>query len=249
MIDVAIKAVKAGAEVSLKHFQNIPKISYKPDNSPVTIADKTAEIVIRGIIARKFPDHGIIGEEHPVTNPNSHYQWVIDPIDGTKQFIRQLPVWGSFIGLLKENQPVLGVVYFPCMGELFTAQKGKGAYLNGKRVYVSKTKDLKDAYLAHGWVKRLEKHGVLKGFMKLDREIYSTINLGPYTLGQLIKGNIDINIDGGGSIWDFVAPSIIVEEAGGKFTDFKGQKSFTSNNCVLTNGVLHDKVIKLLNSK
>lgn len=249
MLDTAIEAIKAGAAVSLKYSQKIPKVTYKPDNSPVTIADKTAEIVIRDIIARKFPDHGIIGEEHAPTNPNSPYQWVIDPIDGTKQFIRKIPTWASFVGLMKNNVPIIGIIYYPHFDEIYTAQKGKGAYLNGKRIHVSKTKDLKDAYLAHGWVKRLEKHGILKGFLKLDREIYSTINLGPYTIGQLIKGNIDINIDGGGSIWDYVAPSLILEEAGGKFTDFSGKKSFTSNNCVLTNGILHDKVIKLLNSK
>ena len=248
MLDVAIEAVRTGAQVSLKYFRHIPKVSYKPDNSPVTIADKTTEKVIRSIISRKFPDHGIIGEEHPPINPGSQYRWVIDPIDGTKQYIRRIPNWGSFIGLLKDNKPVLGVIYYPCFGEMYTAQKGQGAYLNGKRVRVSKVGELKNATMGHGTIKRFEKHQALEGLIKLDREIYSTINLGPYTIGQLVRGHIDINIDGGGSIWDFVAPSIIVEEAGGKFTDFKGKKSFTSNNCVLTNGILHDQVVKLLNS-
>lgn len=260
MLDVAIKAAKAGAETALKFFDKTPKIfsnssswknfvELKPDNSPVTIADKTAENVIRDIIGRQFPGHGIIGEEHPPTNPNSEYQWCIDPIDGTKQFIRKIPMWGTFVGLVKAGEPFLGAIVFPGANELYWAQKGKGAYLNGKKVRVSKVRELKNATMAHGTIKRFKKHNVLEGLMKLDEQIYSEINLGPYTIGQLIQGHIDISIDGGGQIWDFAAPAIIVEEAGGKFSDFSGKKSFFGNCSVMTNGLLHDKVVKLLNSR
>lgn len=249
MLDTAIEAAKAGSAVALRYFKNIPKVSYKADNSPVTIADKTAELKIRQVIAGKFPNHGIIGEEHPPTNPSSEYQWCIDPIDGTKQFIRKIPVWGTFVGLIKNGIPILGTIMYPSMNETYWAQKGKGAYLNGKKVHVSKVNKLSNATLAKGTMKRFEKHGVLAGLIKLDQETYSHVNLGPYTIGQLIQGHVDINLDGGGQIWDFVAPCIIVEEAGGKFSDFSGKKSFYSNCSVMTNGLLHSKVISILNSK
>ena len=247
MLDVAIAAAKAGTAVALSYYKKTPKVSFKPDNSPVTIADKTAELAIRAVIAREFPNHGIVGEEHPATNPDSAYQWYIDPIDGTKQFIRKIPVWGTFVGLMKNKVPMLGVICFPCMDEIYSAEKGRGAFLNGKKVHVSKVDKLKNATMAHGTMKRFEKHQVLGGLLKLDHQIYSEINLGPYTIGQLIQGHIDINVDGGGSVWDYVAPSIIVEEAGGKFSDFAGKKSFDSNCGVMTNGLLHRKVISILN--
>lgn len=249
MLDTAIEAARAASSLSLKYFKNLPKIKYKVDLSPVTIADKTTENVIRAIISRKYPTHGIIGEEHPPINPDSQYQWIIDPIDGTKQFIKHLPVWANFIGLMKDNEPILGIINYPCFSETYIAQKGKGAYLNGKRVRVSKTKKVSEAYLAHGWIKRMGNHNVMPGFLKLNRMIYSAINLGPYSIGELIRGNIDINIDGGGNVWDFVAPCIIVEEAGGKFTDFSGKRTFSSSNAIMTNGILHSEVVKILNSK
>lgn len=248
VIDVALKAVREGAQISIKYFEKIPKVIYKPDNSPVTIADKTAEKIIRNVISSHFPDHGIIGEELPPINPGSEYQWIIDPIDGTKDFIRKIPTWASFIGVLKAGKPYLGVIYYPCFDEMFHAEAGKGAYLNNSKTQVSKVKNLKDAYLAHSSIKRTNIHGKLANLVKITEMVYHERNFGSYSIAQLLKGNIDFEIAIGGSMWDFVAPSILVQEAGGTFSDISGKFSYTSNNMVLSNGLLHDKVIKLLNS-
>lgn len=248
MIDVALRAAREGAQISLKYFAKIPKVIYKPDNSPVTIADKTAEKVIRSVISKHFPEHGIIGEEFPPINPHSEYQWVIDPIDGTKDFIRRIPTWASFIGVLKAGKPHLGVIYYPCFNEMFHAEAGRGAYLNNTKTQVSKVKDLKDAYLAHSSIKRTNLHGKLGNLVKITEMVYNERNLGSYSIAQLLKGNIDFEIAIGGSMWDFVAPSILVQEAGGKFSDLTGKFTYDSNNMVISNGLLHDKVIKLLNN-
>src|SRR3989344_4652305 len=110
MIDVAINAAKAGGELALRYFKNQPKVSYKPDNSPVTKADIEVEKLIRKIISKKFPDHGIIGEELPPVNPKAKYQWIIDPIDGTRDFIRQIPYWAVYIALLENQKPIISAV-------------------------------------------------------------------------------------------------------------------------------------------
>src|SRR3990167_5005293 len=133
MLDVAIDAAKKGGELALRYFKTQPKVSYKPDNSPVTEADIEVEKLIRNILAKNFPDHGIIGEELPPINPKAKYQWVIDPIDGTRDFIRSIPNWAVYIALLKDNQPISSVIFFPTMETLITAEKNKGTYLNARR--------------------------------------------------------------------------------------------------------------------
>jgi histidinol phosphatase-like enzyme (inositol monophosphatase family) len=249
MLDTAIDAAKAGSAVALKYFKNIPKVSFKPDNSPVTIADKTAEKVIRAVIARKFPDHGIVGEEHEATNPEAKYQWYIDPIDGTRDYIRGLKLWATFVAVAENGKVIAAVALYPTTSEIFTAKLGRGTYLNGKRVHVSKIKDLKNAYMVHGQITRFETNGYFKQFMKAANIISTKRNFGSYNLPTLLKGNADICIEPGGGVWDFAAPSLLVTEAGGKFSDFSGHKRIDSNNAVMSNGLLHQKVLKILAKK
>ncbi|MEX2028070.1 MAG: inositol monophosphatase [Candidatus Curtissbacteria bacterium] len=247
MIDVAINAARLAGDLALTYFKSQPKVSYKPDNTPVTIADKKAELLIREIISQKYPDHGIIGEEFEPVNPLARFKWVIDPIDGTKNFIRNLPLWCTLLAVLDADKPIVGIAYYPFASEMFTAQKGKGAYLNGKRTRVSKIKSVNQAVLNHNSLVRIEPRVPLANFMKLYKAVQTPRNLGSYSYNQLLKGNIDIDIVGTGGIWDFAAPAILVEEAGGKFTDFSGKFSLTSNSAVFTNGLLHSQVLNLLN--
>ncbi|MBI2598924.1 hypothetical protein HYW40_01785 [Candidatus Curtissbacteria bacterium] len=121
MIDVAIDAARQAGNLALKYFKSQPKVTYKPDNTPVTRADREAEQLIRKIIAKKFPDHGIIGEEFEPTNPQARFKWVIDPIDGTKDFIRSLPLWATFLAVLENDKPIIGIVYYPPHNEIFVA--------------------------------------------------------------------------------------------------------------------------------
>ncbi len=248
MIDVAIDAAQQGGQLAVSYFKNTPKVLYKADNTPVTIADKKTEKLIRKIISKKFPDHGIIGEELENVNPKAQYQWVLDPIDGTSDFVRKLPYWSTFVALLYQNQPIIGVVYSPVCEELYCAQKGKGLYLNGKKIKLSKISHLSQASLTHGSVNRFGQKGKLQGLATVAQKVQTRISLGSHNLNLLLKGDSDIQLEAAGSIWDFAAPSILVEEGGGRFSDFDGKKSLTSGTCMLTNGILHDEVLKLLNS-
>lgn len=248
MIDVAIEAAKAGGKVGLKYFNSSFKVSYKPDLSPVTIADVNSEKKIREIITKKFPHHGIIGEELPAINKQSEYQWIIDPIDGTRDFVKKVPFWAVYLAVLKSNKPILGVIYFPVTGELITAEKGKSAYFNGKKIRLSKTKNLKDAYFGIGTLKRFIQKNKINELLAISKVAMATRSMGNYHLKLFLEGKIDGIIEPYGAIHDLAAPSIIVKEAGGKYTDFSGKDSITAGNSLATNGLLHSQVLKLLNS-
>lgn len=249
MIDVAIDAVKKGGQLALRYFKNQPKVTYKPDNSPVTRADIETEKLIRKIITKNFPDHGIIGEELPPINPKAKYQWVIDPIDGTVDFTRGIETWSTYLAVLENGKPIIGIAFYPSSNELFSSQKGKGTYLNDKKTHVSKTKNLEYAFIAHGSLNRFGPKGKLGGLVKICDIVKGRKNFGSLSINLVLKGKVDINLEAGGGIHDFAAPAILVEEAGGKFSDFSDNFSLTSNEGICSNGFLHSQVLKLLNSK
>ena len=248
MINVAIDAAKQAGELALKYFKSQPKVSYKADKSPVTIADLEAEKLIRRIIRRKFPDHGIIGEEFGEEKPNAKYKWVIDPIDGTRDFVRKHPFWATFIAILENNNPIVGVAFYPVSGDLLCAKKGGGTFINNKKTRVSKTKKLDDAYITFGNLKRFMEKKTLDSLLNLIEKTRSGRNYGNFQLKLLLEGKVDVDIEPFGAIYDFATPCILVEEAGGKFTDFKGEKSLTTGNALLSNSLLHNQVLKILNS-
>lgn len=249
MTGFAIELAKEAGALASRYYNSKLNISYKPDNTPVSQADQNTEKLVRKLIAKKFPDHGIIGEEFKQTNPDSQYQWVIDPIDGTREFIKHMPFWSTFVALLKNNKPIIGVIFIPQFNELYAAEKGKGAYLNGKRTKVSKTSKIEKAYIVSGSLARFETQGKLAGFIKLNKAVENRRGFGSYNTALLLKGNVDVELEPGGGLYDFAATSILVTEAGGKFTDFNGKFSLSSGNAVLSNGLLHTQVLKLLNSK
>lgn len=249
MLDVAIDAAKRGGDLAYRYFKTQPKVSYKPDNSPVTKADIEVEKLIRKIISKKFPDHGIIGEELPPINPKTKYQWVIDPIDGTKQFIRDMPFWGTLLAVLENNKPIIGITYFPVFDEFAVAQKNKGSYLNDKKVRVSKISDISHSYMIHGAIDRFEKFGKVENLLNLSKICEGRRGYGDaYGYNLIITGKADIMLEGSVYIQDVAATSLLVEEADGKFTDFNGKFSLTSGNAIATNGILHEQVLKILNS-
>lgn len=249
MLDVAIDAARQAGDLALKYFKSQPKVSHKRDKSPVTRADIEAEKLIRKIISKNFPEHGIIGEELPPVNPSAKYQWVIDPIDGTKSFIRRMSFWSTLLALMENGNPIIGISYSPCDSEMFAAEKGKGTFLNGKRQRASKVSNLQNAYLAHGSIDAFENKNMLNGFMKLYRETGSHRGFGDsFAYHLLIKGDVDIMVEAKDKIHDIAAPAILVEEAGGRFSDFSGKFSLTSDCGVATNRILHNQVLKLLNS-
>lgn len=249
MIDIAIDAAKKAGNIALNQNKYKPKISYKSDNSIVTEADLEAEKLIRDIILKKFPNHGIIGEEFPESNPGAKYKWIIDPIDGTADYARQIPFWSTMIAVLEDNIPIIGVIYFPGQDELYSAEKGKGAYFNGKKTKVSTVTNLDHAYITSGSIGSFNRLGKVNSFIKLATKVKGRKNFGSYSNALAFQGKVDASIDARGGIYDFAPPAIIVEEAGGTYSDMDGKKSIENGNFVISNKHIHKQVIKILNSK
>ncbi len=248
MLDVAIQAAKAGGQVAYSYFKNIPKVSYKADHSPFTKADIEAEKAMRKIITKNFPDHEIIGEESGSNRKKNTYHWVIDPIDGTRSFIRDIPQWCVLVSVMKDNKPIIGVSYYPNQNDLFTAQKGKGTFFNGKRTRVSKIKNLEEASISYYNVKHFARLKKTQNLVKLCQKSFYTMSYSPFGINYLLQGKIDAYICAHGLIWDFAAPSILTTEAGGKFSDFAGRNSLTSDVAVFSNGAIHNQILKILNT-
>lgn len=217
-----------------------------------TMADLQAEKKIISLIQKNFPQHNIISEEQEnKINHGSQYTWVIDPLDGTFSFSKNLPQFSVSVGLMQNNKPVLGVVYHIATGEMFWAQTGKGAYVNGRSISVSATGSLAEAglYLDFGHKSRRQSKFDLyiKSLMHKTGGIYS---LGSAALGLawIGKGILDGNVNEA-FIWDFVAGTVIVREAGGRVTDFEGNEPDWNKErfeIVASNGLIHDAILEAL---
>lgn len=248
MIDTAIKAAKEGGQIALGYFKHVPRVNYKPDKTPVTKADIEAEKAIRKIILNKFPDHGFIGEELENTNPKAKYQWVVDPIDGTKSFVRGIKDWGTLLAVLEDGKPIIGIYNSPATNEIFTCRKGKGTYLNNKKTHVSKVKDLEKSFIVHSSINHFIASNNVDNIVTIAKTAQGKRGASDCNgLNMLLKGQADVNISGHGSIWDYAAPAILTEEAGGKFTDFAGRFSLTSDTGIFSNGLVHKQVLNILN--
>ncbi len=247
-LDVAIMAAKAAEKIIKSHYGRALSTEYKNDKSPVTVADKEAEIAIKEIVKAHFPDHGFLGEESGTSETMSEYVWIVDPIDGTKNYTRNIPLFATQVALIHRDEVVVGLSLAPELGELVTAYKGGGAYLNGKQVHVSDVAKVEEAYVSFGGLKYFKKHGLENGIIDLTSRAYYSRGIGDaWSYHLLARGAMDIMIEADTKIWDICAVSIIVEEAGGKVTDISGNKlSRNTKSIVATNGKMHDEVLNIM---
>ncbi|WP_018525206.1 inositol monophosphatase family protein [Alkalispirochaeta alkalica] len=224
-LDFAQNLARIGGSVSLDWFaRHDLAVEQKSDDSPVTIADKATEAAIRREISRRFPDHAILGEEQGGTLGDHTYQWVIDPIDGTKTFIRGVPLYTTLIALLREGEPVVGVIYAPATGEMVSAALGHGARdERGRAVKVSSTTALKDAWFATTDPADLYKRDPRLSTGLLEHCLAARTWADAYGYMLLARGAIDIMTDPVMSPWDIAPLGIIVREAGGVFCNLQGE--------------------------
>lgn len=249
MLDFAKAIAKEAGQIALKYFDHDLEVTGKPDNTPVTKADLEAEKYIRRQITHKFPSHGIIGEEFKAVNAGSKYTWVIDPVDGTKSFVRGIKGWGTLLALLENKRPIIGIYYSPANDEIFYCQKGKGTFFNEKKVRLSKVNDIRKSFFVHSSINHFVKWDKVDKIVKLAELAQGKRGASDCDgINMLLKGQADFNISGRGSIWDYAAPAILTEEAGGKFTDINGKYSLTSETAVFSNGLLHNQVLNILKS-
>ncbi len=245
-LEAAVEAARAAGEIALKYYRTGFDVTMKPDLSPVTQADREAERVIVEILERAFPSYGVLGEEFGARGPRER-RWIIDPIDGTRNFVRRIPVWATLIGLEEQGEIALGVIYNPVTGQLYTARRGGGAWLNGERIRVSDVADLAAAHLLHADLKLLRRAGHWDAFVRLFDATDRQRGFGDY-LGYalLAEGKAEIYVEVDLKPWDLAPCKIVVEEAGGRFTDFAGRSTIYTGTAVATNGRLHDSVLALL---
>lgn len=241
-------AAEGAGKILLKHFGKIKNIEKKIGAGIVTEADKNAESHILSKIFRNFKDSSIITEESGEFKGDPGLMWIIDPLDGTSNYAHGFPWFSVSIGLYKNGKPHSGVVYHPILKEMFYAEKGKGAFLNDKRIHVSKEKSLEDALVGTGFyyskAKALQEE--MKIFSQLNEKCLGVRRPGSAALdlAQVASGRYDAFWEKGLSPWDVAAGFLLVEEAGGKITGYEGQRvSIFDKQVVASNGRLHDKMV------
>jgi len=247
-LNVALEAARAAADISSSHYAGNYTVTTKADQTPVTQADVECEQAIREIILERFPDHGFCGEETGRTQADAEFLWLVDPIDGTKAFVRQYPFFSTQIALMQNGELILGVSSGTMLNELAWAEKGRGAWLNGKRLAVSDIDDARRAAVSTGNLASLAKS---KGWVALG-EILAladrTRGYGDfYHYHLLASGKIEAVIESDVNILDVAALSVIVTEAGGVFTDLNGAPPDLDTRSVLAaNRGLHGQYLQKL---
>jgi len=241
-----ILSIESG-KVIKKYFRTSLNIDSKADNSPVTIADKKSEEIMRELIMKYFPDHGILGEEFGEYNKNAEYKWILDPIDGTKSFIHGMITFGTLIALTKKGNPILGIINQPVTNELLIGDNNT-ANLNGELVNVSKNKSLDSALLLTTDYLNIEKYQDMEKFTKLMRKVKLARTWGNcYGYFMVATGMADIMIDPIMSIWDSAALIPVIKGTGGTITDYHGNNPMKGESIVAASGDLHSIVIDILN--
>ncbi len=237
----------ASAAIIRRYFRQDYQVEFKEDESPVTIADRKAEEVMRAMIMERYPEHGIFGEEHGRYQPDARYQWVLDPIDGTKAFVAGSYLFGTLIALLDEGRPLLGVIHHPLLDDHLIGN-GQGAWLNGRQVHVRPCQRLDKAILLNTDHWNVANHQDRDAFESLSRRVQRYNNWGDCHGYYLVAtGGADIMTDPILNDWDLMALIPIIEGAGGRITDWQGGAVIGGNGAVATSGELHDEVIARLN--
>ncbi len=249
LLDFAVGIVRCAGEITLRHFRAgamAVVADRKPDGSFVTIADRDAEKYLRAELEKAFPDDSILGEEEGERHGHSGRRWILDPVDGTYSFVHGVPLYGVLLGLEIENEPCLGVINMPALGEIVYAARGLGCCINGEPVRVTQTSTLEDALLLATDFGMCEQYGFGEAAAELQRRADARRTWGD-CYGHLLvaTGRADIMLDPVMNVWDCAALLPIIEEAGGTFTDWNGQKTIRGGNAISTNGVLFDQVIQI----
>ena len=246
-LDFARQLAQASGEVIMRYFRSGVAVETKADQSPVTIADQQAEEIMREMIMRDFPAHGILGEEFGEHNPGAEYQWVLDPIDGTKSFVSGTFLFGTLIGLLHKGQPIIGAIHHPATAHLLVGD-GENAWLNDAPVRVSQTARLDEAVLCYTDyldVGKYQDGGAFEKLMGLTKFNRTWGDCHGYFL--VATGYADIMLDPIMHLWDIVALVPVIRGAGGVITSWTGGHPLDGDGIIASNPALHGRVLGMLN--
>jgi histidinol-phosphatase len=243
---LALELADLADAVTLRRWRTDLVVETKPDLTPVTEADREVEQVLRMALTRARPGDAVLGEEDGLTGSGPR-RWVVDPIDGTKNYVRGMPVWATLVALQVDEVGVVGVVSAPALNRRWWARRGGGAFADGRPIQVSAVATLSDAYLSYASLTGWESAGALDRFLDLTRACWRTRAVGDFWSHVLVaEGAVDLAVEPEVSLWDLAALAVVVEEAGGRFTDLAGRPGPDGGSAVATNGLLHDAVLGAL---
>lgn len=248
-LKLALDLADAADAITMARFRSLNlQVDTKPDLTPVSEADRATEMEIRRLLAGARPTDVVLGEEYGEKGDGSAgRRWIVDPIDGTKGYVRGLPVWATLIGLEIDGVMAVGVASAPALGRRWWAARGLGAFADGQPIRVSGVSQLSDAHLSYGSERGFEDAGVGDQFRALASRCWRTRGFGDFWSHVLVaEGQVDVGFDPEVSLWDLAALQVIVEEAGGRFSDFGGVARPDGGSAISSNGLLHDDVLELL---
>jgi histidinol-phosphatase len=234
------------ATIALELFRGTFEVRVKPDQSPVTEADVAIEEMVRRAIRERYPHDAVLGEEGGLQEGGDR-RWIVDPIDGTRNFADGVQVWATLIALAVDGAPVLGVVNAPALGERYAARRGEGATLNGVPIRVSRADRLSRAFVVHGQMADWLEGPYAEAVQDLVRHARRDRGFGDFWGHALVaRGAADVMVEAELNTWDFAALQVIVEEAGGRMTQFDGSPVQHGRSVLTTNGRLHDEIVARL---
>jgi histidinol-phosphatase len=246
----AVDVTRQAGQVALRYFDTALTVEWKGDHSPVTIADRETESFLRAHLHDAFPGDGFLGEEHGEEAGTSGFRWIIDPIDGTRSFVRGVPMWGTLVGLEYKGEMIAGVVDAPPLGQTYHALRGGGAYRNDRRIRVSDEGDLAKALVFYSSLAWFLRAGKEAEFLELVRRSDRQRGYGDfYGFVLVAQGSGELMVEHGVHAWDIAAVQPIVEEAGGRFSAWDGKPDLYRPDVIVSNGKLHDAALAILNGK
>jgi histidinol-phosphatase len=249
LLAAALDAARAAGAVALRYFRQDVEVTLKPDRTPVTRADREAEEAVVARLGAAFPGIGFLGEESGARG-DQRRRWIVDPIDGTTNFVRGIPYWATLLALEEDGEVTLGVVHAPAAGELLWARRGAGAFADGRPLRVSAVGRLAEATLVHSslrYLRELDPPRAWDGFVRLVDATQRQRGFGDY-FGYtfVLRGQAELMIECDLKPWDLAPFAVIFPEAGGRLTDFEGRPTIYSGTVVASNGRLHAEALALL---
>src|ERR1700754_2384705 len=247
LLEFSVALARGAGDITLKYFRKQPETTTKSDGSYVTIADREAEAYLRRLIAERFPDDGVLGEEEGEREGRSGRRWILDPIDGTFAFVHGVPFYGVLIALEIDGEPSVGVVNIPALNEIVSAARGLGCFFNGGPARVSTTASLGESLLLATDFHGCTRYGFGRAVEELQARVKTSRTWGDcYGYVLVATGRADVMLDPVMNLWDCAPLLPIMEEAGGTFTDWRGERTIHGRNSIATNGLLFDEVMTLI---